>query len=174
MAWVNVENIVTEKKKAIIAVDFDATIVKDSYPGIGEDNPGAVEVLKELIDNGYRLILFTIRDGNKLEEAIRYCNQKQIDFWGINENPEQEQWSSSDKVFAHIYIDDRGMGVPLTSDGEDSKPYVNWEEVRNILTSWGVLTPKQTTEEESEEQKEPISEPSADEEEHIDSIRNRE
>lgn len=45
---------------ALIAVDFDGTVVTHAYPEIGDD-AGAVAVLKELTDNGCRLILYTMR-----------------------------------------------------------------------------------------------------------------
>ena len=43
-------------RNALIAVDFDGTVVTHAYPEIGDD-AGAVPVLKELTDNGCRLIL---------------------------------------------------------------------------------------------------------------------
>ena len=42
---------------ATIAIDFDGTVVTHAYPEIGED-AGAAPVLKELTDNGCRLILY--------------------------------------------------------------------------------------------------------------------
>ena len=47
-------------RNALIAVDFDGTVVTHAYPEIGDD-AGAVPVLKELTDNGCRLILYTMR-----------------------------------------------------------------------------------------------------------------
>lgn len=44
---------------ALIAVDFDGTVVTHAYPEIGDD-AGAVAVLKELTDNGCRLILLSL------------------------------------------------------------------------------------------------------------------
>ena len=44
---------------AIIAVDFDGTVVTHAYPYVGED-AGAVPVLRELVDNGCKLILYTL------------------------------------------------------------------------------------------------------------------
>ena len=43
---------------ATIAIDFDGTVVTHAYPEIGED-AGAAPVLKELTDNGCRLILYS-------------------------------------------------------------------------------------------------------------------
>ena len=49
-------------REAIIAVDFDGTVVTHAYPHIGNDI-GAVPVLRELIGNGCRVILYTMRSG---------------------------------------------------------------------------------------------------------------
>ena len=43
-----------------IVIDFDGTVVTHEFPKIGRDI-GAVPVLKELVANGHRLILFTMR-----------------------------------------------------------------------------------------------------------------
>ena len=57
-------------RNALIAVDFDGTVVTHAYPEIGDD-AGAVPVLKELTDNGCRLILYTMRHGKLLDPALR-------------------------------------------------------------------------------------------------------
>ena len=58
-------------RNALIAVDFDGTVVTHAYPEIGDD-AGAVPVLKELTDNGCRLILYTMRHGKLLDDALRW------------------------------------------------------------------------------------------------------
>ena len=45
-------------KGAIIAIDFDGTVVTHAYPHMGMD-AGAVPVLKELVANDCKLILYT-------------------------------------------------------------------------------------------------------------------
>jgi hydroxymethylpyrimidine pyrophosphatase-like HAD family hydrolase len=52
----------------IIAIDFDGTCVSHEYPLVGKDI-GAIPVLKELMSNGHRLILFTMRS-NKVDEDV--------------------------------------------------------------------------------------------------------
>jgi hydroxymethylpyrimidine pyrophosphatase-like HAD family hydrolase len=48
----------------IIAIDFDGTCVTHEYPKVGREI-GASKVLKELVDSGHQLILFTMRsDGH--------------------------------------------------------------------------------------------------------------
>lgn len=44
----------------IIGIDFDGTCTTHKFPEVGEDI-GAAHVLRELTDNGHKLILFTMR-----------------------------------------------------------------------------------------------------------------
>lgn len=73
-------------RNALIAVDFDGTVVTHAYPEIGDD-AGAVPVLKELTDNGCRLILYTMRHGKLLDDAIRWFRERGIPLYAVNENP---------------------------------------------------------------------------------------
>ena len=109
----------------IIAVDFDGTIVENQYPKIGPDVPGAFEWLRKLSDSGASLMLWTMRDGHRLAEAVAHCRTQGIEFWGINRNPGQESWSQSVKQYAHVYIDDNALGCPLV-DPEGRRAYVDW------------------------------------------------
>lgn len=56
----------------IIAVDFDGTIVEHRYPAIGNEIPFAIETLKRLSEERHRLILWSVREGKLLEEAVRF------------------------------------------------------------------------------------------------------
>ena len=56
-----------------IAVDFDGTIVEHRYPQIGEEIPFATATLKMLINERHRLILWSVREGKLLEEAVEWC-----------------------------------------------------------------------------------------------------
>lgn len=73
-----------------IAVDFDGTCVKHRYPMVGEDVDGAVSVLKELVRKGHKIILYTMRSGDTLDDAISWFIDNDIELWGINRNPERE------------------------------------------------------------------------------------
>ena len=48
----------------IIAIDFDGTIVEDKYPEIGKPMIFAFETMKRLQNKGFRLILWTYRQGS--------------------------------------------------------------------------------------------------------------
>jgi hypothetical protein len=118
---------------AVIAVDFDGTCVTHEYPRIGKDI-GAVPVLKKLIDAGHQLILFTMRSGKELQDAVDWFINNNIVLYGININPEQSSWTKSNKAYAHLYIDDAGIGCPLIFDDNIARrQFVDWVKVEEIL-----------------------------------------
>lgn len=125
----------------IIGIDFDGTIVKHTYPDIGGPCPLAIETMKELQAKGCRLILYTMRSGSELEDAVEYLKQNGIVMWGVNNNPEQAAWSISPKVYCNIYIDDAALGCPLIEfiSSFPPRPYVDWSEVRTMLMDRGLL-----------------------------------
>ncbi|MDR1683166.1 MAG: hypothetical protein LBS25_07250 [Candidatus Symbiothrix sp.] len=96
-----------------IAVDFDGTIVEHAYPKIGKPIPFALEVLKRLQrEDHHKLILWTMREGKLLQEAIDYCEKNGLKFYACNKNYPDEEWKEDDsrKIGADIYIDDRNIG----------------------------------------------------------------
>ena len=116
-----------------IAIDFDGTCVEHEYPSVGMDVEGAVETLRALNNKGHRLILFTMRSGEKLEKAIKWFKDRDIELWAVNENPEQKQWTESPKVFADVYIDDAALGCPIMFIDGVRRPVINWRKVREWL-----------------------------------------
>ncbi|MFC2382398.1 MAG: BT0820 family HAD-type phosphatase [Porphyromonas sp.] len=97
----------------IIAVDFDGTIVRHRYPKIGEELPFATETLRMLIREGHRLILWTVREGKLLDEAVEWCRDRGVEFYAINRDfPEEDATGSgfSRKLKADLFIDDRSFG----------------------------------------------------------------
>lgn len=119
-----------------IAIDFDGTCVTHEYPNIGK-NIGAVPVLQALVNNGHKLILHTMRSGKTLTEAQQWFDANKIELYGINGNPTQKTWTNSPKVFAHLYIDDAGLGIPLIKTTD--RPYVDWKYVALMLSEKGCL-----------------------------------
>jgi len=99
----------------IIAIDFDGTIVEDAYPDIGSAKIFAIETLKELNKDGHRLILWTYRNGERLQEAVDFCSKKGIEFYAVNKNYPEENFEGkvSRKINADIFIDDRNIGGML-------------------------------------------------------------
>ncbi len=99
---------------ATIAVDFDGTIVEHRYPEIGNELPFATETLRMLIKDHHRLILWSVREGDLLQEAIDWCHERGVDFWAVNKDyPEEEENKNnhfSRKIKADYFIDDRNIG----------------------------------------------------------------
>ena len=98
-----------------IAVDFDGTIVEHKYPEIGEELPFATDTLKMLINDRHRLILWTVREGRLLDEAVNWCRERGVEFYAINrEYPEEtkagNQFYSRKLNSVDIWIDDRNIG----------------------------------------------------------------
>ena len=123
----------------VIAIDFDGTCVTNDYPYIGK-GIGAVPVLKRIVEKGHRIILYTMRDNERLKDAEQWFESNNIPLWGVNNNPAQERWSSSHKIYAHLYIDDAALGVPLKFDRNISdRAFVDWEEVEQFLITNGVI-----------------------------------
>ncbi len=123
---------------AIIAIDFDGTVVTHAYPRMGID-AGAVPVLRELTAQGCRLILHTLRSGSLLDEAVTWFAERSIPLWAINENPEQRAWNASPKLHADLYIDDSALGCPIRFIEGIRRPVVDWVRVRQQLVADGFL-----------------------------------
>lgn len=95
----------------IIAVDFDGTIVEHEYPKIGKAIPFAIETLLELQKDRHILLLWSVRDGDLLQEAVDYCAKKGLNFYAANKNhPEEDPAIASRKLNADLFIDDRNLG----------------------------------------------------------------
>ena len=98
-----------------IAVDFDGTIVEHRYPEIGEELPFAIDTLKMLIAERHKLILWTVREGKLLEDAVNWCRERGVEFYAVNrEYPEEtvhnNQHFSRKLSAVDIWIDDRNVG----------------------------------------------------------------
>lgn len=129
----------------IIAVDFDGTLVTHDYPEVGHDI-GAAPVLKTLVKLGHKLILYTMRSGDQLSDAIQWCKDRDIELWAVNENPEQKDWTLSPKIYANLYIDDAALGVPLikriAKDNfwvEHHRMFVDWDAVKKYFVDKGMI-----------------------------------
>lgn len=121
-----------------VAIDYDGSCVKHSYPEIGDDI-GAVPILKELVDKGHHLILYTMRSGETLNDAVNWFKKNNIPLYGINENKTQSIWTSSPKIYANLYIDDASLGCPLIYPNNEDRPYIDWIKVRDWLKTNGII-----------------------------------
>lgn len=105
-----------EKKNKIIAVDFDGTLCENKWPEIGAANDELIEYLKKRQASGDKIILWTCRVGELLQQAVRFCYNRGLIFDAVNENlPETLEWMNDDsrKIFANEYIDDRNVPIDI-------------------------------------------------------------
>lgn len=98
-----------------IAVDFDGTIVEHRYPEIGEELPFATETLKMLIKDRHKLILWSVREGKLLDDAVNWCRKRGVEFYAVNRDYPEENGKESNNFFSRklkvdMFIDDRNIG----------------------------------------------------------------
>lgn len=116
----------------IIAIDFDGTCVTHEYPLVGKDI-GAAPVIKKMVERGDKIILFTMRSGPFLEDAVRWFADNGIPLFGVNENPEQKTWTTSPKSYDAVYIDDAALGAPLMRDSSATRLHIDWVKISILL-----------------------------------------
>lgn len=141
-----------------ILIDFDGTCTAHDFPRVGKDI-GAVPVLKKLVEEGHRLILFTMRSnmaeinvdmneveddfvpiaGNYLDDAVNWFKENDIPLYGIQTNPTQKNWTESPKAYGQMMIDDSALGAPLTSFPNSPRPFIDWVAVEIMLIKKGII-----------------------------------
>lgn len=137
-----------------ILIDYDGTCKSHPPPIDGlefNDGPteeiGAVPVLQELVENGHRLILFTMRANMKygmfkdmegLQQAVNWFVLNGIPLYGIQKNPTQDAWTTSPKAYGQLIIDDTSLGIPLV-EVPGRRPHVDWDAVRILLIERGII-----------------------------------
>lgn len=96
----------------VIAVDFDGTLCKDKFPSIGRANGKLINDLIRAREKGDKVILWTCRAGDQLEDAVRWCEAQGLVFDAVNENLKEHiemYGGDTRKVFADVYIDDKNL-----------------------------------------------------------------
>jgi hypothetical protein len=104
-----------------ITLDFDNTVVRNKYPAIGEELPMASYWIRQWIITGAQIILLTMRDKDKLDDAVQWFWGRGIKISGINAGIGDAIWTTSPKPFSHCIVDDTAFGCPL-----DSNKCVDW------------------------------------------------
>lgn len=115
----------------IIAVDFDGTLCENAWPGIGPARAGVIDYVLGQQMTGAKLILWTNRKGERLEEAVKWCAERGIAFDAVNENlPHIIEKFGGDtrKVFANEYLDDKAV---LPEAVEKRRKRVSGRAIRN-------------------------------------------
>ena len=120
-------------KPTIYAVDFDGTLCENKYPEIGEANERLFEYLSIRKEFGDEIILWTMREGVKLDEAVAWCKEHGLIFDAINDNlPRMKGFYGNNprKVYADYYIDDHNMANDFLVGMNDARgvlPYHSME-----------------------------------------------
>ena len=99
---------------AIYAIDFDNTLAVTRFPEIIGPNKKMIAFTKAVKAQGHKIILWTSRAGEDLENAVAWCHEQGIQFDAVNEPlPEQiKRWGNDTrKIYADFYIDDRNMSI---------------------------------------------------------------
>lgn len=64
---------------------------------------------------GNKIILWTCREGDRLQEAVEWCKSYGLEFDAVNENiPEMIEWYGNDtrKIGYDVLIDDKAINKP--------------------------------------------------------------
>lgn len=118
-----------------IGVDFDFTLFVGDWPEVGPLVPGARKYMRLLDEAGHYLIIWssrasTLTDNDPVQRA--YALQRMQDALVRNEIPfDSIDWGQHGKIPADLYLDDRGLGVPLR-DFRGSR-VVDWPKVYNLV-----------------------------------------
>lgn len=70
--------------KKVIALDFDGTLCKNAWPGIGDPKWAVIRAAQEEQRQGALLILWTTREGPELEQALAWCEYAGLRLDGVN------------------------------------------------------------------------------------------
>lgn len=121
-----------DKKYISYAVDFDGTLsVNKHFPEIGDANVFLFDFLIAEREKGNKVILYTCRSGQLLDNAIAFCMERGLHFDAVNQNlPDNIAKYGGDtrKIHADYYIDDRMLYFPSVGfHCMDLHPLVNKE-----------------------------------------------
>ena len=67
-----------------------------------------------LIKDHHRVILWSVREGKLLEDAVNWCKERGVEFYAVNRDYPEESTENnqhfSRKLKADVWIDDRNLG----------------------------------------------------------------
>lgn len=106
----------------IVAMDFDGTIgIGNSFPRPSKIRKYAKEVMNFLVDCGVKVVIYTSRDTainqddytvyDDITPMIEFLHNNGVRFSAINKSVQFSPFPyNSRKIYAHMYVDDRGYG----------------------------------------------------------------
>lgn len=96
----------------IYACDFDGTLCFAPWPSCGSPNMELFNFLIEARKRGDKVILWSCRIGEALNDAVEYCKSMGLEFDAVNDNlPELITYYGNNprKISADIYVDDKSV-----------------------------------------------------------------
>jgi hydroxymethylpyrimidine pyrophosphatase-like HAD family hydrolase len=97
------------KRRYSVAFDFDGTLCENKFPEIGEPKKDIIKLLEIFHENDWDIIIWTCRSNEYQEAMKKWLDAKEIPYDFINENPNTYFKNESRKIYADIYIDDKGL-----------------------------------------------------------------
>lgn len=101
-----------KEERKIYAFDFDGTIVTNEFPEVGKPIMEVIDLIRSVKSQGHYVILYTMREGEYLKDAIDFCRSWRIFFDAVNDNlPHMKEFYRNNprKIFANYYVDDHNM-----------------------------------------------------------------
>ena len=94
-----------------IAVDFDGTLADTDATNIYSPNTKLINYLIARKEKGDKVILWTCREGSRLDQAVEWCKKQGLEFDAINDNlPWLKRFGLNPrKIAADYYIDDAAI-----------------------------------------------------------------
>lgn len=120
----------------IIAVDFDGILCKNAFPEIGDPNYEMISLIRQLMDKGHKLILWTSRANDRLQEAVNWCEQYGLHFAGVNCNDSDnlaQYGTDPRKIFADIYIDDHNIDFVMNKSANYNAIWDTTQMIKKLL-----------------------------------------
>lgn len=103
-------------------MDFDGILCRNAFPEIGKPNYEVISCIRQLIDQGHEVVLWTVRNGEELTAAVDWCGDYGLHFCAVNEPAPSNAREYKDKyptpsrkIYADIYIDDHNIEFVMSN-----------------------------------------------------------
>lgn len=132
-----------KRKRHIIAIDLDGTLIDNAWPKMGEWKPDAVWAIREFLKRGYHVIIFTIRISPYWQDGTRRSEEDvQRDIQAVRDKLDSAGlhsvsiWTKDGKPPFSRLIDDKAVTFPSPGSSR------SWRRiVEKVLVSLGAEDP---------------------------------